>query len=1130
MVLTTFGMNGEGNVIWYPSLYDADSCLGLTNDGELRYGSGIDTLTDNFNTSNSRLWTKLNEAFPDEIQARYIHMRSNGFMTYENIIKYYENVADTIGQTFYNEDARIKYINEDNKGYIYMCNGSRLEHTKRWISERIIYMDSKFNYGDWLLSSTIRSNVTGEVKLKVKTYSPQWVEISFSDSSTGTVRKWCDKDKWYEFTNNITNAVDNNITIRGITNVMYLQGLENLNVSSLLMSNAKGLCEIDIHGSKRIQRLELGNNVMLQKLNCKDCVNLGYDDNYKIINLEKSINLKYLDLSGTMIGTVQLNPDGGSLEFLDLSKTEITYLNCNHQEYLPEIKLDGCRDLSSISIRGCNALTRLSLPNTKLSSFRVEDCANLEYLDISYTGYLTELSLAGCSNLKTLKMSGVSNSQFTELDARTLTKLETLDVSKCDFLSNVRFAEGFNSLKSLDVQQSGIRTFQFGYEDIPNFLNLTPFTLNDLNFYNCTQVEHIKGLTLYATKSITPFYNCINLHTIEGSVNLTGAMGRSFYGCGKLTNFPTMDLSRVTSAGDSFAGCRLMTYQQMLNILSTMTNCEYFHWTFSGCSGINSNGEIKKEIFANMGKAKSLQYTFSGTNITGQLEVGVFDNLTNAVEIIAPFGTGQRVTGYIPANLLKYNTELVTFADVFNGSSGLEVATNIDTMFLTTTKLENIYGLFAYCNNAVMTTNENWFANCPKLKNVDNAFVRCYNLMGELKPWFANNPNLVTAHNTFQECTGLSGSIPSNYFQNHTLLSDIHHHFYKCTGLTGSLQTTLWENCPNLVDASYFLSGCSNLGGDASNQQEIPADFFKEKYRLVTIEGIVQGCSSLIFKLQPKWFKDCRSLTTISYAFDGCTGMSGEIPSDIFETHDAEGNIMDTVISGAKGVFKNCLYLYGTIPGNLFEKFLKVRDLSEFFYSCRNLEGGIPDELFANCYSLVYLNSTFYQCCKLGKYDEEFTEEDPYFCSPNLLLTCTNLQEVNNTWDMYWYGTSMRGEIPPDLFKTCKKLKSVASTWSSCSKLTGGLSGDLFKNAPNLQNASGTFRGCSGLDGEISGSLFSDQANPKLTTFVECFRGDSKLRGYAPTLWSQFSNADRTDCFDGCTSLANYAEIPDAWK
>ena len=93
-------------------------------------------------------------------------------------------------------------------------------------------------------------------------------------------------------------------------------------------------------------------------------------------------------------------------------------------------------------------------------------------------------------------------------------------------------------------------------------------------------------------------------------------MGRSFYACAKLTNFPTMDLSRVTSAGESFAGCKLMTYQQMLSILSTMTNCTDFSLTFSGCSGINSNGEIKKEIFANMGKAKVLYHIFSGTNIT----------------------------------------------------------------------------------------------------------------------------------------------------------------------------------------------------------------------------------------------------------------------------------------------------------------------------------------------------------------------------------------------------------------------------------------------------------------------------------------------------------------------------------
>ena len=84
-------------------------------------------------------------------------------MTYKNIISYYENIANTIGQSFYNQDARIKYIEVMDGQWIHLCNGSRLEHCKRWVSERITYMDSKFNYGDWLLSATIRSNVTGQV-------------------------------------------------------------------------------------------------------------------------------------------------------------------------------------------------------------------------------------------------------------------------------------------------------------------------------------------------------------------------------------------------------------------------------------------------------------------------------------------------------------------------------------------------------------------------------------------------------------------------------------------------------------------------------------------------------------------------------------------------------------------------------------------------------------------------------------------------------------------------------------------------------------------------------------------------------------------------------------------------------
>ena len=1138
MVLTTFGMNGEGNVIWYPSLYDADSCLGLTNDGELRYGSGIDTLTDNFNTSNSRLWTKLNEAFPDEIQQRYIYMRANGYMTYKNIISYYENIANTVGQTFYNQDARIKYIEAMDGQWVHLCNGSRLEHCKRWVSERITYMDSKFNYGDFLLSATIRSNVTGQVSLKVKTYSPQWVEISFSDSATGTVKKWCDKDKWYTFTNEITNAVDNNITVRGVTNVMYLQGLEDLNVSSLLVSNAKGLCEIDIHGSKRIQRLELGNNVMLQKLNCKNCTNLGYDDNYKVINLEKCINLKYLDLSGTMIGTVELNPDGGALEFLDLSETEITYLTCNYQEYLPEIKLDGCSELSSVTINGCNALTRLSLPNTRLAEFSVTDCNKLDYLDISYTGYLTRLDLTGCGSLTTLKMAGVSNNKFTELDARTLTNLTTLDVSNCYFLENIRFANGYNKLVNANFQQSGIKTFRFGNNNIPTYLDLSHFNLSNVNFYNCTAVEHIKGINLHATTSITPFYNCINLHTIEGNVSLTGALGRSFYNCKVLANLPTLDLSRITSASESFAGCKALTYDQMKLIMSKLSNCTNFTWTFINCDNITHDG-WEKSLFDSIPKATYFYYTFSGTPISGQLEQGIFDSLTNLQTIDGLF-SGGKVSGYIPSNLFKYNTKLQNVYNLFNGCTGIDTATNISNMFTTTTDLRSVEGLFSGCANAFMRLDDAWFANCPELRNIDYAFNGCKNLIGSI----ADNPHIIygkskltSAEHTFDGCTEISGDLPSDYFAGCTALQEIQSHFRGCTGLTGTPQTSMWIDCENITNASYLFAGCSGLGGLAGATQEIPKDFYRRKYRLIDISGMWQGCNQLQFSLMPlrdtdnPWFVDCRQLAKINYLFDNCSNLSSVIPERLFEVWDEDGSIMETLITEAEGVFRNCQLLTGDIPANLFEKFIKVRSLSNFFQNCRNLNGGIPDTLFSNCYSLVYANNMFQHCSGIGKYTDEITKESPYFCSEELFWNCPNLLEVQNMFYMYnGWGTSLRGDIPPMLFRANTKLAKINGIFAGCGLLTGGLDGQLFARNGKLENVNSAFHGCSGLRGELSGGLFSNTNNPLITNFGETFRRCSNLTGTAPTLWMQFSNANGSACFGGCTKLDNYADIPDQWK
>jgi hypothetical protein len=91
----------------------------------------------------------------------------------------------------------------------------------------------------------------------------------------------------------------------------------------------------------------------------------------------------------------------------------------------------------------------------------------------------------------------------------------------------------------------------------------------------------------------------------------------------------------------------------------------------------------------------------------------------------------------------------------------------------------------------------------------------------------------------------------------------------------------------------------------------------------------------------------------------------------------------------------------------------------------------------------------------------------------------------------------------------------------------------------DLTTVENCFNGCTGLgsntDGkDIKGDLF--ELNSSLTNFSGCFQNCSNLTGgdwqtiidnaeaYFPT------GLTTDDCFDGCTSLDDYATIPAAWK
>ena len=99
-------------------------------------------------------------------------------------------------------------------------------------------------------------------------------------------------------------------------------------------------------------------------------------------------------------------------------------------------------------------------------------------------------------------------------------------------------------------------------------------------------------------------------------------------------------------------------------------------------------------------------------------------------------------------------------------------------------------------------------------------------------------------------------------------------------------------------------------------------------------------------------------------------------------------------------------------------------------------------------------------------------------------------------------------EIPEDLFANCLNVTSFNATFLWCTSLTEIPEG-LFANCPNITDFSGMFASCTGLTGEA----------PELWT-----RGtNTEENGY-------MGNPDGESCFDSCTGLTNYDNIPDYWK
>ena len=161
-----------------------------------------------------------------------------------------------------------------------------------------------------------------------------------------------------------------------------------------------------------------------------------------------------------------------------------------------------------------------------------------------------------------------------------------------------------------------------------------------------------------------------------------------------------------------------------------------------------------------------------------------------------------------------------------------------------------------------------------------------------------------------------------------------------------------------------------------------------------------------------------------------------------------------------------------------------ITNCSQMFYSCKSLTT-IPETLILGN-SVTDCSSMFYYCSNLTTIPETFT-------IPNSVTDCSLM------------------------FRSCSSLTEIPST---------------LRIPDSVTDCSGMFTNCSSLISNISNIWPSTWNYTGTIDLSSMFAGCSKVVGTVPAdkLWNSGKTFDSNYCFNGCTSLTNYSEIPAGWK
>ena len=246
-------------------------------------------------------------------------------------------------------------------------------------------------------------------------------------------------------------------------------------------------------------------------------------------------NILGVDVSGSSIPAV-LIPDGVSLYELLISNSSIQTLTLTNQTLLSSLDFNGCGNLNTLNIAGCSKFETFNVTSNvkSIQNITLTSMSGLKSFNMNVGGMLTyvpNVTLDGCSNLTSISISYANGDTLNAdktLQVWNCPKLTSIAVTYSNY-SNICIDNTFTgSLNTLNLNNSTVRKIYYQTDSSEtqenNGLNLSHFSSNVLKNLYCQSNNSVKYVTFNNVKS-SGYFNIGTSWAFSGCTNLKRVYG-----------------------------------------------------------------------------------------------------------------------------------------------------------------------------------------------------------------------------------------------------------------------------------------------------------------------------------------------------------------------------------------------------------------------------------------------------------------------------------------------------------------------------------------------------------------------------------------------------------------------------